>query len=97
MRRQRRSCDGDRVYVHFGPDGTAAVSTAGEVLWKTTLRYESQHGNGGSPALAGDLLIVNCDGFDQAFVAALDTRTGKTGGGRDRREPHSQAYSDAAC
>jgi outer membrane protein assembly factor BamB len=85
--------DGDRVYVHFGPEGTAAVSVSGTVLWKTKLYYEPQHGNGGSPALAGDVLIVNCDGFDQAYVAALDTRTGKTRWRADRSEPHSQAYS----
>jgi outer membrane protein assembly factor BamB len=85
--------DGDRVYVHFGAQGTAALSTAGEVIWKTQLPYESQHGNGGSPELAGDLLIVNCDGFDEAFVVALDKRTGKTKWRADRREPHSQAYS----
>jgi outer membrane protein assembly factor BamB len=85
--------DGDRVYVHFGPDGTAAVSVSGTLLWKTKLYYEPQHGNGGSPALSGDLLIVNCDGFDQAYVAALDTKTGKTRWRADRSEPHSQAYS----
>ena len=85
--------DGERIYVHFGAQGTAAVSATGTVLWKTTLEYESQHGNGGSPELAGDLLIVNCDGFDQAFVAALDKTTGKVRWRRDRREPHSQAYS----
>ena len=85
--------DGDRVYVHFGARGTAAVSTAGGVLWKTRLDYESQHGTGGSPELAGDLLIINCDGFDQAFVAALDKMTGKMRWRRDRRQPISQAYS----
>ena len=26
--------EGDRVYVHFGAQGTAAVSTSGEVVWK---------------------------------------------------------------
>jgi outer membrane protein assembly factor BamB len=85
--------DGDRVYVHFGADGTAAVSASGKILWKTQLPYQSQHGNGGSPELAGDLLIVNCDGFDESFVAALDTRTGKTRWRTDRRQPSSQAYS----
>jgi outer membrane protein assembly factor BamB len=85
--------NGDRVYVHFGAAGTAALSTTGQILWKTTLGYESQHGNGGSPELVGDLLIVNCDGFDQAYVVALDTRTGKTRWRSDRHEPHSQAYS----
>ena len=36
--------DGERVYVHFGATGTAAVSTAGEVLWRTRFPYISQHG-----------------------------------------------------
>ena len=30
--------DGDRVYVHFGADGTAALSTDGKVVWKAALR-----------------------------------------------------------
>jgi outer membrane protein assembly factor BamB len=85
--------DGDRVYVHFGASGTAAVTTSGQILWKTRLLYESQHGNGGSPALYGDLLIVSCDGSDQAFVAALDVRTGKVRWRTDRRQPWDQAYS----
>ena len=39
--------DGDRVYVHFGAEGTAALTTAGEIVWKAKFPYESQHGNGG--------------------------------------------------
>ena len=86
--------DGDRVYVHFGADGTAALSTSGEVLWKTRFDYESQHGGGGSPVLYNDLLIFNCDGNSvDAFVVALDTRTGKERWKRDRRRPADQAYT----
>lgn len=85
--------EGDRVYVHFGASGTAALTTAGEIVWKTRLTYESQHGNGGSPVLYGDLVVINCDGFDQAFVIALDKHTGKTKWRRSRRPPWSQAYS----
>jgi outer membrane protein assembly factor BamB len=86
--------DGDRVYVHFGADGTAALSMAGEILWTTHLRYESQHGNGGSPTLYRDLLIVNCDGNGgDAYVVALDTATGKTRWKTSRRRPADQAYS----
>jgi outer membrane protein assembly factor BamB len=86
--------DGDRVYVHFGAEGTAAVSTSGEILWTTHLRYESQHGNGGSPTLYRDLLIVNCDGNGgEAYVIALDTATGKTRWKTSRRKPADQAYS----
>lgn len=85
--------EADRVYVHFGAEGTAALTSSGEILWKTRLPYESQHGNGGSPVLFGDLLIVSCDGSDEAFVVALDTRTGKVRWRTRRRQPWDQAYS----
>ena len=85
--------EGDRVYVHFGADGTAALTTAGEVLWNARFPYESQHGNGGSPLLLGDLLIVSCDGADTAFVVALDKRTGEVRWKTPRRSPWDQAYS----
>jgi outer membrane protein assembly factor BamB len=86
--------DGDRVYVHFGAEGTAALSSSGEILWSTHLRYESQHGNGGSPVLYRDLLIVNCDGNGgDAYVIALDAATGKTRWKTARRRPADQAYT----
>jgi outer membrane protein assembly factor BamB len=86
--------DGDRVYVHFGADGTAALTTSGKVLWTTRLRYDAQHGNGGSPVLYRDVLIINCDGWgDDAYVIALDTQTGKSRWRSPRRKPWSQAYS----
>jgi outer membrane protein assembly factor BamB len=86
--------EGDRVYVHFGADGTAALSsTTSEVLWKARFPYESQHGTGGSPVLHGDLLIFSCDGGDSAFVVALDKRTGKVKWKTWRRQPWDQAYS----
>ena len=83
----------DRVYVHFGAEGTAALTSAGEIVWKTRLPYESQHGNGGSPVLYNDLLIVSCDGSDEAFVVALDKQTGKVRWKTRRRQPWDQAYS----
>jgi outer membrane protein assembly factor BamB len=85
--------EADRVYVHFGAEGTAALTTAGEVVWKVQLPYESQHGMGGSPVLHGDLLIVSCDGSDQAFVVALDKRTGRIRWQTSRRRPFDQSYS----
>ena len=83
----------DRVYVHFGAQATAAVSTEGKILWKTRLPHVNQHGQGGSPVLAGDLLIINCDGYEESYIVALDAATGKTKWRRTRRLPTSQAYS----
>jgi outer membrane protein assembly factor BamB len=85
--------DGDRVYVHFGADGTAALTTAGEVVWKTRFSYSSQHGSGGSPVVVGDLLIVSCDGPDAAFLVALDKVTGKQRWKTWKHRPWDQAYS----
>jgi outer membrane protein assembly factor BamB len=85
--------EGDRVYVHFGAAGTAALTTTGEIVWKAQFAYESQHGAGGSPVLYGDLLIFSCDGSDAAFVVALDKRSGKTRWKTARRQPFDQAYT----
>jgi outer membrane protein assembly factor BamB len=85
--------DADRVYVHFGAEGTAALTTAGEVLWRERFPYQSQHGGGGSPVIYRDLLIFNCDGSDAAFVVALDKRTGQVRWKTPRRQPFDQAYS----
>ena len=85
--------DGDRVYVHFGAEGTAALTTSGEIVWKAKFPYESQHGNGGSPVVYDDLLIFSGDGSDNAFVVAVDKRTGKVRWRTTRRQPWDQAYS----
>src|ERR1700722_5954502 len=85
--------EGDRVYVHFGADGTAALTASGETVWKLRFPYESQHGSGGSPVLYGDLLIFSADGSDTAFVVALEKQTGKIRWKTSRRQPSDQAYS----
>ena len=85
--------DGERVYVHFGASGTAAVSTSGDILWRTRFPYISQHGNGGSPILHDGRLVVSIDGYDTAYLVALDARTGEERWRSPRPDPVSQAYS----
>jgi outer membrane protein assembly factor BamB len=85
--------EGDRVYVHFGAHGTAALDTNGKVLWKVTLPYDHLHGTGGSPVLYGDLLIYSCDGTDVQFVVALDKKTGAVRWKTPRPKPGYMAYS----
>ena len=78
--------EGDRVYVHFGTLGTAALSREGKILWTNQeLRYEHRHGPGGSPALAGGLLVISCDGTDRQYVVALDKNTGEIRWRKNRR------------
>ena len=42
--------DGDRVYVHFGADGTAALTTTGEILWKRGFRMNRNTAMAGRPS-----------------------------------------------
>jgi outer membrane protein assembly factor BamB len=66
------------VYVHFGTQGTACIDqVTGKVLWTNEqLVLDHKEGPGSSPVLWHDLLVVNCDGMDVQFVAALDKETG---------------------
>ena len=71
--------DGSHVYVHFGPRGTACLSSDGKVVWKNTeLQYEAFQGAASSPILNNDSLILTCDGTDHQFIVALDKETGDT-------------------
>ncbi len=84
--------DGQRIYACFADGGMAAVSLDGEILWTTqNYTFYSKHGLGESPIVYQDLLIMPRDGsspgpdvkigwkipWDQAYVLALDTATGK--------------------
>src|SRR5436190_6877456 len=45
-------CDGERLYVHFGHQGTACLDLEGKILWRNRdLRFQPVHGSGGSPIL----------------------------------------------
>jgi outer membrane protein assembly factor BamB len=70
--------EGDRIYAHFGHQGTACLDLDGRVLWRnTSIRYQPTHGNGGSPIVAGEHLIFSCDGQSDPFIVALDKNTGE--------------------
>jgi outer membrane protein assembly factor BamB len=69
--------EGDRLYVHFGPHGTACLDRSGKIIWRNNrLGYDPVHGNGGSPIVVDDKLIFNADGAESPFVVALNKKTG---------------------
>jgi outer membrane protein assembly factor BamB len=79
-----------RVYITFGSPGTACLDTkTGEVIWERT-DFICNHfrGAGSSPIVWEDLLIMNFDGSDLQYVAALDKKTGKTVWKTDRSIDH---------
>ena len=86
--------EGDRLYVHFGHHGSAALDRTGKVLWRNnSLGYESVHGNGGSPILVDDKLVYHADGARDPFVAALDKQTGKVVWKVNRNASAKQTFS----
>ena len=71
--------DGEYVFASFGSRGIYCLDMAGELVWKKDLGNMQTlhgHGEGSSPALYGDTLIVNWDHEGGSFVVALDKRTG---------------------
>jgi outer membrane protein assembly factor BamB len=79
--------DGERIYAHFGSAGTYAYTLAGELIWKVDLGDMTTrlgYGEGSSPALWGETLVINWDHEGASFVVALDKRTGKELWRKDR-------------
>jgi outer membrane protein assembly factor BamB len=72
--------DGERLYAFFGSHGLYCLDWEGNVVWERDFgAYVSLHGHGegASPVLHGDRLVVNWDHEGQSFVAALDKKTGE--------------------
>lgn len=72
--------DGEHLFASFGSAGLHALDLEGEIVWQADLgrmRAKHGHGEGSSPALHGDTLVVNWDHEGQSFLIALDKRTGK--------------------
>lgn len=72
--------DGERVFASFGSRGVYCLDFDGKLLWKKdlgTMNSKHGHGEGSSPALHGDTLVVNWDHEGDSFIVALDKTTGK--------------------
>jgi outer membrane protein assembly factor BamB len=72
--------DGERLFAPFGSWGLHCLDVNGNVQWQTDLGQLHTlhgHGEGSSPALHGDTLIVNWDHEGESFVVAFDKRTGQ--------------------
>jgi outer membrane protein assembly factor BamB len=74
--------DGKHVWVHFGSRGTFCLTVDGELVWSRTdlgkMETRGGFGDGSSPVLHGDRLVVPWDHEGDSYIAALDAKTGKT-------------------
>lgn len=72
--------DGRLLFAMFGSRGVYALTKSGEVVWEVDLGDMSTRngfGEGSSPALHGDTLVINWDHEGDSFVVALDKQSGK--------------------
>ena len=71
--------DGNAVYAHFASGGVSAFTMDGQPLWHRDLGpLLHRWGNGGSPVLYGELLIVFHGPGEPSTMMAFNKRTGKT-------------------
>ncbi len=71
--------NGKHVYAYFGSHGLYCYTMDGEPVWEKDLGNLSiarEFGEGSSPALYKDRIIVNWDHEGQSFIVALNAATG---------------------
>lgn len=72
--------DGEVVLAHFGSRGLYCYDLDGKKLWDIDLgdmATRNSFGEGSSPAIFGDTVVVPWDHEGDSFVVALDRKTGK--------------------
>lgn len=81
--------DGEHVIASFESRGLYAYDMNGTLVWQKDLgdkRMRNEFGEGTTPALFGNHLVVVWDHQGQSFIVALDKRTGEELWRRDRDE-----------
>jgi len=72
--------DGEHLIVSFGSRGLYGLDLEGNVLWQVDfgdLHSLHGHGEGSSPALHGDAVVISWDQEGKSFLATLDKSTGQ--------------------
>ena len=72
--------DGEKVYAFFGSLGLFALDMDGKQIWDYELpkmNTLANFGEGASPALQDNILVIPWDEQGQSFVAGIDTASGK--------------------
>jgi outer membrane protein assembly factor BamB len=72
--------DGKHVFAYFGSYGLYCLDFDGKLIWSKNLgemHSKHGHGEGTSPALHGNTLIITWDQEEDSSLIALDKRNGK--------------------
>ncbi|QDT50900.1 Outer membrane protein assembly factor BamB [Symmachiella dynata] len=84
--------DGKYLYASFGSFGIYCYDLNGKLIWEKDLgdfHMRNGFGEGGTPALHGDWLIVNCDQETDSFIVGMNAKTGEIQWKIDRDEASS--------
>lgn len=86
--------DGEHLYAYFGSRGLYCLDMEGNLQWKKDfgqMQTRMGFGEGSSPALHGDTIVLTWDHEGDSFIIALDKKTGKERWKVDRKEATSWA------
>ena len=81
--------NGKHIIVSFGTYGIYCLDFDGSVVWEKSLgkmNTKHAHGEGASPTMYGDTVVVNWDHEGQSFIVALDKNDGSEIWKVDRKE-----------
>jgi outer membrane protein assembly factor BamB len=81
--------DGTHLWVSFGSRGIYCYDLNGNQVWGKDLgdmRTRNSFGEGASPTVSGDTLIVPWDHEEDSFIVAMDARTGNEKWRKPREE-----------
>ena len=81
--------DGEHIYAFFGSRGLYCMDMKGKVKWSKqfgTMRTSNGFGEGTSPSLYGDTLIINWDHEGDSWIAAFRKSDGKRIWRKERNE-----------
>ena len=87
--------DGKHLFAYFGSYGLYSINCeTGKILWQRdfgTMATKHGHGEGSSPALKENTLIINWDHEKESAIYAIDKTTGKDLWKAERKEVTSWA------
>ncbi len=86
--------DGHHVWAFFGSRGLYCLNFTGDLVWKYDLGDQFTkhgHGEGASPLVSGNFLVVNWDHEEESLVTAFHKTTGKIAWQKKRDEGTSWA------
>ncbi len=86
--------DGQQLFAYFGSRGLYCFDMNGKLQWERDLgdmKTRNGFGEGASPALTDDSVVITWDHEGDSFIVALDRKTGEPRWKKDRDEATSWA------